>query len=380
MRKVIIYSLLLIAGIVFSQILNIAGSFLLNVVTMIALSYIMIEVGYEFEIDKTKPMQYLWDYIVAFTAAAFPWIFVTLYFVFFMTDSWTSFENWRQSAFLGRFAAPTSAGILLSMLAAAGLGLTWVYKKVRILVIFDDIDTILLLIPLKIIMIGFKWQLFVVIIPLVFLLWLSWKYLHRLRLPSTWPWLLAYSLIITVISEAIYYSTMQIDENIPIQIEVLLPAFVLGSMLRHSPEMDEQVESMAARLNHYDSDEIASTAISGCFMVLVGLSLPSLQIKNIEGLSWGMLVAHVVFITLLSNIGKMFPIFCYRKEASLRRRLAVCISMFPRGEVGAGILVISMRYGISDSLIIAAVLSLTVNLLATGLFIIIVTRLLKNMN
>jgi hypothetical protein len=76
----------------------------------------------------------------------------------------------------------------------------------------------------------------------------------------------------------------------------------------------------------------------------------------------------------------MFPVFCYRKEASLRERLAVCVSMFPRGEVGAGILVISIAYGISSMAITVAVLSLVLNLLATGLFIILVTWLLRGIN
>lgn len=59
--------------------------------------------------------------------------------------------------------APTSAGILFTMLAAAGLRREWIYKKTQVLAIFDDLDTILLMIPLQIFMIGFKWQLFAVV-------------------------------------------------------------------------------------------------------------------------------------------------------------------------------------------------------------------------
>jgi hypothetical protein len=372
MRKVILYSLFLIAGMVASQFLNIAGSLLLNSITMIALSFIMIHVGYEFDIDKSRPGQYIWDYAVACTAAAFPWIFVTLYFVFVMSESWKTSGVWQESIFLGRFAAPTSAGILLSMLAAAGLTVSWVYKKVQILVIFDDIDTILFLIPLKIIMVGLRWQLLVAIIPLIVFLWLAWKYLHKLPLPASWPWVLGYSIIITFFCEAIYHSSLLIDENVPIQIEVLLPAFVLGSMLHRQSEAD------TGKNIHHERDQLAAAIVSACFMVLVGLSLPPVKISNLDGgLSWQILVLHVVAVTLLSNLGKMFPVFCYRKEASLYQRLSVCISMFPRGEVGAGILVISIVYGISGSIVTVAVISLAINLLLTGLFIIIVTELLK---
>lgn len=45
------------------------------------------------------------------------------------------------------------------MLAAIGLKSSWIYKKIQVLAIFDDLDTILLMIPLQIMMIGLRWQL-----------------------------------------------------------------------------------------------------------------------------------------------------------------------------------------------------------------------------
>jgi hypothetical protein len=50
---------------------------------------------------------------------------------------------------------------------AAGLGATWLFRKARILAIFEDLDTVLLMIPLKILMVGLAWQmgLIVVVIP-----------------------------------------------------------------------------------------------------------------------------------------------------------------------------------------------------------------------
>jgi Kef-type K+ transport system membrane component KefB len=93
---------------------------------------------------------------------------------------------------------------------------------------------------------------------------------------------------------------------------------------------------------------------------------------------WGVIAGHVLVITLLSNLGKMFPAFCYRREASLRQRIALAIGMFPRGEVGAGVLVISISYGLGGPTLTVAVLSLALNLLCTGLFIIVVKRLLAS--
>jgi hypothetical protein len=77
---------------------------------------------------KSKLGHYGWDYFVAFTAASFPWMFVTGYFVFLMlpSEAWGSFDAWKEVLLAGRFAAPTSAGVLFSMLAAAGLGVTGV--------------------------------------------------------------------------------------------------------------------------------------------------------------------------------------------------------------------------------------------------------------
>jgi hypothetical protein len=83
--------------------------------------------------------------LVAFTAAAFPWIFVSLYFVFVMRppQTWWAWDTWKETLLVGRFASPTSAGVLFSMLAAVGLSATWLFRKARILAIFDDLDTVL---------------------------------------------------------------------------------------------------------------------------------------------------------------------------------------------------------------------------------------------
>jgi Kef-type K+ transport system membrane component KefB len=92
---------------------------------------------------------------------------------------------------------------------------------------------------------------------------------------------------------------------------------------------------------------------------------------------WGMIAFHVLIITLLSNIGKMFPALCYRKEASRKERLALAIGMFPRGEVGAGMLVLSLSYGIAGPALSVAVLSLALNLLCSGLFVLVIKRLVS---
>src|SRR5678816_870192 len=121
----------------------------------------MIHVGYEFDMDKSKLGSYAKDYAIAASAAGLPWMFCVLYFVLAMNprDEWGRWEHWRSALLEGLFASPTSAGVLFSMLGAAGLGASWVFKKARVLAIFDDLNTILLLIPMQAMMLGLRWQL-----------------------------------------------------------------------------------------------------------------------------------------------------------------------------------------------------------------------------
>lgn len=402
MKKVLYFSLLLILGLVASQVLpSWLGSTytafyeVVRVLTLVALGFIMIHVGYEFELDKSRLGSYGWDYVVAMTAAAFPWIFVALYFVYVMLPpgSGSNWFAWKEVLLAARFAAPTSAGVLFSMLAAAGLSATWLFRKARILAIFDDLDTVILMIPLKMMIVGLAWQLGIVVVIMVGLLWVAWVWMRRLSAPVTWKWVLLYSLAIVAVTESIYLLTKHVDPDVPIHIEVLLPAFVLGVLLRRPAGADPHRDD--AHEGHQEGPESpeeqrVSTIISAVFMLLVGLSMPSIlgageplkeTALNLTAsqppLPPATLALHVVVVTLLSNLGKMFPALVYRREAHWKERLAVAIGMWPRGEVGAGILIISLGYGIGGPIVTVAVLSLALNLLLTGVFIWIVKKLLR---
>jgi Kef-type K+ transport system membrane component KefB len=63
------------------------------------------------------------------------------------------------------------------------------------------------------------------------------------------------------------------------------------------------------------------------------------------------------------------------KVPGLNLRLALAIGMWPRGEVGAGVLIVSLGYGLGGPMILAAMLSLALKLLLTGVFILVVKRL-----
>ena len=418
MKKVLILSILLLIGLALSQTLPLITdsysslSHIIKLGTIICLAFIMIHVGYEFEIRKDKIREYGYDYLIAFSAATLPWIFVTIYFVFVITpESARTGQTWIESLLAARFAAPTSAGVLFSMLAAAGLASTWMFRKTRILAIFDDLDTVMLMIPLQMLIIGFKFQLLIVLVVMFILIWLSWRYLNALRLSIRWKNVLFYAILIAGSAELIYFLSKTIDSTVGVHIEVLLPAFVLGSMISKNHNRIKAVkgadESESEDILELKSEKRVSFIVSAVFMVLVGLSMPllegvsgdDLKTSNVDqeivdsyvrgdenmelrmtgrqSLDWGIILFHVLIVTLLSNIGKIVPAFVYRNEAGWRERLAVAIAMFPRGEVGAGVLIISLSYGISGMIVTISMLSLALNLLLTGLFILAVKTLLK---
>ncbi len=426
MKKIILYSSFLIIGLIFSQVLpaylpgdhyeSLARA--IKLLTTTALGFIMIRVGYEFELDKTRLGAYGWDYVVAATAATIPWILVALYFVLFLSTG-NGMLVWKKALLTSRFASPTSAGVLFSMLAAAGLTGTWMYRKIKVLAIFDDLDTVILMIPLEMMIVGIRWQLIVVLVPMIVFLLLAWRYLHHVKIPVTWSWVFGYSVIITLAAEGIYHISKLIDEVVPIHIEVLLPAFAIGCMMARKTVPSSSGER-AMDIIERPSERVATVIISSIFLGLVGLSMapltdiagPAEEVREIErevakayieedsvlhedlgsikqetgaapklkphALSLPSIAFHVLIVTLISNIGKLFPLFCYRKKAHWKERLALAIGMFPRGEVGAGVLIISISYGIGGTMMTVAMLSLALNLMLTGFFIIAVKKLLHS--
>ena len=385
MRKVLSFSVFLIVGLVVSQFLpSVAGSEYATVKTVsntllyICLSFIMINVGREFEVDKSRWRSYAEDYFIAMATAAMPWFLIALYYVFVLLppEFWNSWEAWKENLLLSRFAAPTSAGILFTMLAALGLKASWIYKKIQVLAIFDDLDTILLMIPLQIMMIGLRWQLIIVILIVFLLLSLGWKQLGKYGWRQDWKAILLYSVIVFVVTQAVYMVSKNLyGEEGSIHIEVLLPAFVLGMIMKHR-EIDTPMEHRV------------STGISFLFMFLVGMSMPHFIGVNFaethqgaysvtgsqEMMSWGMIAFHVVVVSVLSNIGKLFPVFFYR-DRKFSERLALSIGMFTRGEVGAGIIFIALGYNLGGPALVISVLTLVLNLILTGIFVVWVKKL-----
>ncbi len=341
----------------------------------VCLAFIMINVGREFEVDKSNIKSYAKDYLVAMLAAAMPWLLIAMYYIFvLMPSDWcTQGAVWKESLLLSRFAAPTSAGILFTMLAAIGLQKSWIYQKIQVLAIFDDLDTILLMIPLQIAMIGMQWQMGAILVVVILLLWIGWKKMSSYSLRSDWKSLLLYAALTYGATYIIYILTGHFfGEEGSVHIEVLLPAFVLGMVMKHSHGTSK-------------ADDRAASFISLLFMLLVGMSMPLIHVDAVPEQStsviatlpmpgWGTIALHVLVVSLLSNIGKLVPMLFYR-DHSLKERLALSVGMFTRGEVGAGVIFIALGYHIGGPILLISVLTLVLNLILTGGFVVIVKRL-----
>lgn len=382
MKKVLSFSAMLMLGLLLSQMLpGILGANYehtregIEILLGVCLAFIMINVGREFEVDKSNIKSYAKDYLVAMLAAAMPWLLIAMYYIFvLMPSDWcTNGAVWKESLLLSRFAAPTSAGILFTMLAAIGLQKSWIYKKIQVLAIFDDLDTILLMIPLQIAMIGMQWQMGVILVVVVVLLWFGWKKMSFYDLKNDWKSLLLYSVLVYGATYVVYILTDHFfGEEGSVHIEVLLPAFVLGMVMKHTHSTSK-------------ADDRVASFISLFFMLLVGMSMPLIHVEEVAEQStsiiatlpmpsWGTIALHVVVVSLLSNIGKLTPMLFYR-DHTLKERLALSIGMFTRGEVGAGVIFIALGYNIGGPILLISVLTLVLNLILTGGFVMIVKRL-----
>lgn len=383
MRKVLSFSLFLVLGLAASQLLPglLSDAYTpfkaaTDTLLYVCLSFIMINVGREFEIDRTRWRSYAADYFIAMATAALPWLLIVLYYIFVLLPPslWASPEAWKENLLLSRFAAPTSAGILFTMLAAMQLQKSWIYRKIQVLAIFDDLDTILLMIPLQVLMIGLRWQMGAIVGIVVVLLAIGWQRQATWNVRQDWKAILALAVAVCALTQALYLLTARWygPEN-SIHIEVLLPAFVVGMLMKHR-HVDTPLERRVA------------TGISLLFMLLVGVSMPLItgggDAAQAAGsvtaaqpmMAWSTVALHVGAVTVLSNVGKLVPLLFYR-DRRLSERLALSVGMFTRGEVGAGVIFIALGYNLGGPALLISVLTLVVNLVLTGGFVVWVRRL-----
>lgn len=111
MRKVLSFSAFLVVGLFIAQYLPAwSGSdygtvkTVSNVLLYICLGFIMINVGREFEVDKSRWQTYAKDYFVAMATAAMPWFLIAIYYIFVLLppEYWNSWEAWKENLLLSR--------------------------------------------------------------------------------------------------------------------------------------------------------------------------------------------------------------------------------------------------------------------------------------
>jgi hypothetical protein len=241
---------------------------------------------------------------------------------------------------------------------------------------------VLLMIPLKMMLIGFGPGLLILILAVVGFLAAAYFCIHWLEVPTSNSWIALYALLVWLATYAFDYAT-------DLHLEVLVPAFALGCVIK-SDHLHGSAEYAAvlpaSAISKIDREALLDWTIKGGFMLLAGMALPPIALGEMSVL---IVVAHVVLITIVSNIGKCVPLLAYSEEATMRERLALSIGMFPRGEVGIGVLLVSLEIFRQQNLLGAAAvqqsmavgaLSLALNLALTGIFIVMVIRLLGGKN
>ncbi len=353
---VFIFSLLLIGGMLSGQVLDLSHWHdVVSFITSLCLAYIMIEVGIEFSVEKRSISSYGGDIVIASGAALLPALLWIGYFLFI------THTDWQSALLAGLSSAPTSAGVLFAMMSAAGLGATWVFQKARVLAVLDDLVAVLLLTPLEIVIHGFEWKSLISLVLIGFFIFSAFRWQNGLKLPLNRKLFIFYSVALT----AIIFGFSKITH---VHLEVLIPAFAFGCVLRLSPDWHGEAEGSPKGAISLD------TIVKGLFMFMVGLSLPKIATGSV---SWAVTAGHILALTVLANLGKFFLVFCYTKEATLKERMALGVAMFPRGEVGAAVLLIGVSYGLSGFSNTLAILSLALNLVLTGAFIWIVIKLLR---
>merc|ERR1740138_1639280 len=241
------------------------------------------------------------------------------------------------------------------------------------------------MVPLKAIYVGLKWELSLDLIFVAILIVLMWVFLHRVKMPASWPYIVVYAASVACFCELVHFLTHS-DATDPedladtVHLEELLPAFTVGCMIdfeHHEHERErakerrqlyelENVKENGSKaevapkkmLEDRISPDTVKLCISAVFMVLVGFSMPPLFNDKHDTddhrrlgssspkMPAGQIVGHVVACTILMNLGKLFPATCYRKEVNLRTRIAFAVGMMPRGEVCAGIIVNALALGI----------------------------------
>ena len=471
-----------------------------NLLRMTCLAFIMFHVGLEFEVEKAKGCAYVTvDILVSVASAFLAWGLCVAWFIIALPFSpcYGFQDKLKDSVLTAHFSASTSAGVLFSMvssstyfhackpasrfpqppacvaavttnmhpdslfalmqLAAANLSSSWTYRKARVLAIFDDLATIISIIPVKVLYIGLEWSMAVQFSLMAACLILAFAGTHKLPIPYIWPAVLGYAAFLAITSESVYVLSVEVLHKYnfsDIHIEVMLPAFAIGCAAKvshgahsHSEPSKEGDSQEGDKITSPTKDTILDAAATGAvvpeavanasilnkgnqpkkkkeacltakaestvhlvlsaiFMVFVGLSMPgfgsasphddnvnsadyhanstNLTTVGVEQedctdptLTAGETVFHVTMVTLLQNFGKMLPMVFYTKESSWRERLALSLSMCPRGEVGAAILVIATTLGVTGPIVVVSALSLALNLALTGVFITVVKVLLE---
>lgn len=356
MKWILFFNLAIICGLICSQVVDIGSQKdWVLFVSQSLLSYILIEVGVEFTLKKNI-RSYLKDHLVAFFLAMIPWGLTALYFY---VRTPTTIEESIQVA---RFSSPTASGMLFSMLTAAGIGTTWLFKKIEVLAIIDDLDAILIFIPLKLLFFGYQGSLLFIFFLSITFLTVGIIFLHKLPLKSTRPFMLLYALIITSLISYLNFVY-------GIEIDILLPSFALGMLLVNPHQFDPHLRYRHEHAYFEPQQKLyrgMHLSLKLIFMFSIGLLVPLINLSQYSLLT---LLLDSLMLSLILIMGKAIPVLCLFSELSLKERLALVMGLSPRGEIGVYIIAALAGTSMGEYGIHLAGLTFVINLSLSALFV-----------
>jgi hypothetical protein len=93
------------------------------------------------------------------------------------------------------------------------------------------------MVPLQVAMIGeFNWQMMAMLMAIFGMFFVGWRYMSRFEMPQNWYAVFTYAVLVYGTTLFIYTITKHFfGDKGAIHIEVLLPAFVLGMIIKLKP-------------------------------------------------------------------------------------------------------------------------------------------------
>jgi len=246
---------------------------------------------------------------------------------------------------LSIFSAPTSTGVIMTMMALFDVKGSWVVRKASVLAVLGHL-CLLFSVAIENSRTGaagnsalFDLECLMPVLVSLGLLALAWFNIHKCMCPHLWPWVLLYASIIGIGSWCLEGMSLQFIRAPEVKwfhVAVLFPSFAFGCMIstleasRCFANIDfELTEDLILRQERMESAApFVDTFVGTVFMFSVGLNMPQIN-YSLASTSYGIYILHLIVVSILMLLGKLVVYFCYTSHDS-KQRLGLALLMCPR--------------------------------------------------